>query len=131
MGWTAASCRLQGAGDRASPGLCQSCSAAPTGNGGVAKGKQHCGNAEQAEAHNCQTHDRASAELLPKAVVNTGCQLRQGCIVNCGAIVDHDCILEPGVHICLGAIIKAENRIPQCMKIEAGQIISNRTYPID
>ena len=68
--------------------------------------------------------------ILPKAVVNTGCQIGEGCIVNCGAIVDHDCILEPGVHICLGAIIKAENRIPQKMKIEAGQIILNRTYPL-
>ena len=68
--------------------------------------------------------------ILPKAVVNTGCRVQKGCIINCGAIVDHDCILEPGVHICLGAIVKAENRIGQCMKIEAGEIIFNRTYPL-
>ena len=69
--------------------------------------------------------------ILPKAVVNTGCRIECGCIVNCGAIVDHDCVLEPGVHICLGAIVKAENKIPQMMKVEAGEIIPNRTYCLD
>lgn len=68
--------------------------------------------------------------ILPKAVVNTGCMVHTGCIINCGAIVDHDCVVEEGVHICLGAIVKAENRIPRCMKIEAGEIIQNRTYPL-
>lgn len=68
--------------------------------------------------------------VLPKAVVNTGCQVQKGCIVNCGALVDHGCILEEGVHICLGAIVKAENQIPACMKVEAGEIVANRTYPV-
>lgn len=66
--------------------------------------------------------------ILPKAVVNTGCVVERGCIVNCGAIVDHGCVLEEGVHVCLGAIVKAENQIPACSKIEAGQVIENRTY---
>lgn len=68
--------------------------------------------------------------VLPHAIVNTDCKVNEGCIVNCGAIVDHGCILEEGVHVCLGAIVKAENRIPRCMKIEAGEIIANRTYPV-
>lgn len=68
--------------------------------------------------------------VLPHAVVNTGCEVKSGCIINCGAIVDHGCILEEGVHICLGAIVKAENRISKCMKIEAGEIVVNRTYPL-
>ena len=68
--------------------------------------------------------------ILPQAVVNTGCRIETGCIINCGAIVDHDCVLEEGVHVCLGAIVKAENRIGQCMKIEAGEIVMNRTYPL-
>ena len=68
--------------------------------------------------------------VLPKAVINTGCEIKRGCIINCGAIVDHGCVLEEGVHVCLGAIVKAENHIPRCMKIEAGEIIPNRTYPI-
>ena len=67
---------------------------------------------------------------LPYAIVNTGCEIKAGCIVNCGAIIDHGCVLEEGVHVCLGAIVKAENRIPRCMKIEAGEVVQNRTYPL-
>ncbi len=68
--------------------------------------------------------------ILPHAIVNTGCENKAGCIVNCGAIIDHGCVLEEGVHVCLGAIVKAENRIPRCMKIEAGEVVQNRTYPL-
>jgi UDP-N-acetylbacillosamine N-acetyltransferase len=68
--------------------------------------------------------------VLPGAIVNTVVTVKRGCIINCGAIVDHGCVLEEGVHVCLGAIVKAENRIPRCMKIEAGEIIANRTYPV-
>lgn len=68
--------------------------------------------------------------VLPKAVINTECVVKAGCIINCGAIIDHGCILEEGVHVCLGAVVKAENHIPRCMKIEAGEVIANRIYPI-
>lgn len=70
------------------------------------------------------------AVILPHAIVNANCVVKAGCIVNCGAIVDHGCVLEEGVHVCLGAIIKAENRIPRSMKVEAGEIVQNRTYPV-
>ena len=70
------------------------------------------------------------AVILPHAIVSTDCEIKAGCIVNCGAIIDHDCVLEVGVHICPGAIVKAENRIPRCMKIEAGEVVQNRTYPL-
>ena len=66
--------------------------------------------------------------VLPHAVVNTGTIVKEGCIINIGAIVDHDCILEPGVHIAPGAIVKGENQITKCMKVEAGSVIENRTY---
>lgn len=75
-------------------------------------------------------HMAEGVAVLPNAIINTGCKVKAGCIINCGAIVDHGCVLEEGVHVCLGAIVKAENRIPKCMKIEAGEIIANRTYPI-
>ena len=75
-------------------------------------------------------HMAEGVAVLPNAIINTGCEVKAGCIINCGAIVDHGCVLEVGVHVCLGAIIKAENRIPRCMKIEAGEIIANRTYPV-
>ena len=68
--------------------------------------------------------------VLPKAIINTDSVINSGCIINCGAIIDHGCVIEEGVHICLGAIVKAENRIPRCMKVEAGMVIENRTYPV-
>lgn len=67
--------------------------------------------------------------IMPGAIVNTGTVVKEGCIINCGAIVDHDCVLGEGVHVCLGAIVKAENSIPAFTKIEAGQIVMNREYP--
>lgn len=74
------------------------------------------------------TRIEAGTVILPHAIVNTGCVVKAGCIVNCGAIVDHGCVLEEGVHICLGAIVKAENRIPGKMKVEAGVVIERNTY---
>ena len=68
--------------------------------------------------------------VLPRAVINTDCQVEKGCLINCSAIVDHDCILEEGAHVCIGAIIKAENRIPARMQIAAGEIIENRKFPL-
>ena len=68
--------------------------------------------------------------VLPHAVVNTDTVIEKGCIINCGAIVDHGCVIENGVHVCLGAIVKAENRIPACMKVEAGLVIENMTYKL-
>lgn len=68
--------------------------------------------------------------ILPGAIVNTGTVIGDGCIVNCGCIVDHDCVLGEGVHISPGAIVKAENRIPALIKVESGQVIANRTYPL-
>lgn len=68
--------------------------------------------------------------VLPHAIVNTGTIVNKGCIINAGAIIDHDCVIEDGVHICLGAIVKADNHIPKCMKVEAGNVIKNRTYPL-
>ena len=68
--------------------------------------------------------------VLPKAIINTNTVINSGCIINCGAIIDHGCVIEEGVHICLGAIVKAENRISRCMKVDAGVVIENRTYPV-
>lgn len=61
--------------------------------------------------------------ILPHAIVNTDVVIDRGCIINLGAIVDHGCILEEGVHIAPGAIVKGENRIEKCSKIEAGEVV--------
>lgn len=61
--------------------------------------------------------------ILPHAIVNTDVVIDRGFIINLGAIVDHGCILEEGVHLAPGAIVKGENRIEKCSKIEAGEVV--------
>ena len=68
--------------------------------------------------------------VLPMAVVNTGVQVGSGCIVNIGALIDHDSVLEDGVHLAPGAIVIAENRIPEKMKVDSTQVIDNREYSL-
>jgi UDP-3-O-[3-hydroxymyristoyl] glucosamine N-acyltransferase len=69
--------------------------------------------------------------VLPKAVVNTSSVVESGCIINLGAIIDHGCVIEEGCHICLGAIVKGENRIQTLTKIEAGEVIQARQWPVN
>lgn len=38
--------------------------------------------------------------------------------------------VEEGVHISPGTVIKAENRIPRATKIEAGEVVPLRAYPL-
>lgn len=68
--------------------------------------------------------------VLPKAVINTGVTVGAGCIINIGALIDHDTVIEDGVHLAPGAIVKAENRIAALTKIESGEVIENRQYPL-
>lgn len=68
--------------------------------------------------------------ILPGAIINTDVTIHRGCILNLGCIVDHGCVIEEGVHICLGAIVKGDNRIERLTKIEAGQVIEARTYKV-
>ena len=72
----------------------------------------------------------AGTVVLPRAVVNTGVTVGMGCIINIGALVDHDTIIEEGVHLAPGAIVKAENRIAALSKIDSGEVIENRQYPL-
>ena len=64
------------------------------------------------------------------AVVNTGVSVGDGCIINIGALIDHDSVIENGVHLAPGAIVKAENRIPSGSKVNSGAVIENREYPL-
>lgn len=72
-------------------------------------------------------HVSEGCVILPGAVINTGTRIGKGCIINLGATVDHDVIIEDGVHLCIRCIIKGENRISCCEKIEAGEIIERAT----
>ncbi len=68
--------------------------------------------------------------ILPKAVINTEVIVEKGCIINCGAIIDHGCVIEAGVHLCPGVVVKAENRIKSGTKIESGEVIQARIFPV-
>ena len=68
--------------------------------------------------------------VMPFAVVNTFARVEKACIINCSAIVDHGCIIEEGCHIAPGAIVKAENRLPACTKVDSGELIQIRQYPL-
>ena len=68
--------------------------------------------------------------VLPHSIINTDVTIHRGCILNLGCIVDHGCVIEEGCHICLGAIVKGDNRIERLTKIEAGQVIEARTYKV-
>ena len=46
-----------------------------------------------------------------------------GCIINAGAIVDHNAVLEDGVHAAPRATIKAGATVERCMKVDSGEII--------
>lgn len=69
----------------------------------------------------------AGCVILPGAIVNTGSKVGKGCIINLGATLDHDVVIEDGVHLCVRCIVKGENRISRCEKIEAGEIIERAT----
>lgn len=68
--------------------------------------------------------------IMPMAAVNTNVTIGEGCIVNIGALLEHDSVMEDGSHLAPGAIVKGENRVPALMKVEAGQLILNRIYPL-
>lgn len=65
--------------------------------------------------------------VLPGAIINTETRIGKGCIINLGATVDQDVLVEDGVHLCIRCIVKGENRISCCEKIEAGEIIERAT----
>ncbi len=44
----------------------------------------------------------AGTVIFSNAVINTGASVGCGCIVNTSATIDHDCILEDGVHLSPG-----------------------------
>lgn len=74
-----------------------------------------------------KVHISEGCVILPGAIINTGTRIGKGCIINLGATVDHDVIIEDGVHLCVRCIVKGENRISRCEKIEAGEIIERAT----
>ena len=71
---------------------------------------------------------KSGCAVLPKALINTNSVLSRGVIINSGVIIDHDVSVGEFAHICVGAIVKADNKIPAGIKIEAGVVIERAEY---
>ena len=61
--------------------------------------------------------------ILPQAYVGADAHLGVGCIINGGAIVDHEAVLGRGVHVAPGGIVKAGAEVEALTKVDSGEII--------
>lgn len=55
--------------------------------------------------------------------MGAGVHLGVGCIVNAGAIVDHDAALGRGVHVAPGGIVKAGAVVAEYAKVDSGEVV--------
>jgi sugar O-acyltransferase (sialic acid O-acetyltransferase NeuD family) len=70
--------------------------------------------------------------LAAGSVVGARAQIGRGCIINTGASVDHDCRLEPFVHVCPGARLAGTVQVGTRAFIGAGAtVIPNMTIGAD
>lgn len=65
----------------------------------------------------------AGTVVLPFCFVGARVRTGQGCILNAGAVIDHDAVLGDAVHAAPGAIVKAGVHLDACTKVESGQIL--------
>lgn len=65
----------------------------------------------------------AGTVVLPHANILAGVRVGRCCIVNTGAIADHDSCLEDGCHLCLNGVVKAGAILPALTKLDAGEIL--------
>ncbi|MBP8855800.1 MAG: hypothetical protein KBG54_04775 [Oscillospiraceae bacterium] len=63
--------------------------------------------------------------VLANATVCAGARIFTGAIINAGAIADHDCILNEGVHLAPGAVVKANCVLERLAKVESGEVVFN------
>lgn len=63
------------------------------------------------------------AQVLARAVVQAGATVGPGCIVNTGAIIEHDCRLEPFVHVAPGAVLCGGVRVGASSHVGAGSVV--------
>ncbi|MDH4455362.1 MAG: NeuD/PglB/VioB family sugar acetyltransferase [Verrucomicrobiota bacterium] len=63
------------------------------------------------------------AQILAKAVVNTGAKLAEHVLVNCAAVVEHDCVVGAHTHIATGAVLCGSVQVGAAAHIGAGAVI--------
>lgn len=65
--------------------------------------------------------------IEPKAIVNANAKIGTGCIISVGAIIDHDVVIGDYVHANSGSIVCDARSVDKGVKVDAGEIISNKT----
>ncbi len=65
----------------------------------------------------------AGAQLLPGCIVNAGAVLGENVIINSGAIVEHDCVVGNHAHIATGAKLASTVRVGTGAMIGAGATV--------
>lgn len=90
----------------------------------------HCGfnlvNGISSKAHLSQSVVVGSGVLvMPGVVVNASTKIGNGCILNTGSTVDHDCILGDYVHIAPGVHMAGNVSVGQGSFIGVGSAVSN------
>ena len=63
--------------------------------------------------------------VMPHATINPGAKIGQHCIVNTGAIVEHDNVLEDYVHVSVGAKLCGTVRVGKKTWVGAGAVVRN------
>ncbi|MPM74665.1 putative acetyltransferase EpsM [bioreactor metagenome] len=63
--------------------------------------------------------------ILAGAVVNTNSNVGKGCIININSCIDHDSIIEDGVHVCSSAIVRSMCKIGRLSYIGAGSCVTS------
>lgn len=51
--------------------------------------------------------------IRTNVVVSRYVEIGEACILNVGSMIDHDCVLEEGCHILMGAVIRNKKRVPK------------------
>lgn len=69
------------------------------------------------------SHIKQGSQLLPNSVVNAGAIIGENVIVNTGSIVEHDCIVENHSHIATGARLASSVVVGSGAHIGAGAIV--------
>lgn len=66
--------------------------------------------------------------VFPLAAINASVKIGNGCIINTSATVDHDCIINDGVHICPGVHLGGEVTIGHSSWIGIGSNIIQQIH---
>ena len=63
--------------------------------------------------------------ILAGAVINTNARIGMGCIININSCVDHDAVMDDGVHVCSGAVVRSMCSIGRLSYIGAGSCVKS------